>query len=111
MQTAAQWLDIFKARKSFKSDYQLARYWNVSTATVSQYRSERLRLPVCYCLEIAQACYYHPLEIILSLEYGRAKEKDKAIIEQVYWLATVANAGERMSARAFSTKWYRYRKK
>lgn len=111
MQRQHQWLDIFKQQKSFKSDYQLAKHWQIATSVISQYRSGRLRLPIAYCLEIAEQCYYHPLEIILSLEHSRAKDQDKAIIEKVYWLATIANAGERMSARAFSTKWYRYHRK
>ena len=110
MQDIDNWLDIMKQQRGFRSDYQLARYWNVPTAVISQYRAGRLRLPCARCLEIAQSGYYHPLEVMLSLEYGRAREEDREIIKQVYWQATLANAGDRMSARVFSTKFYGRRK-
>ncbi|WII91481.1 transcriptional regulator [Kingella negevensis] len=109
MQNINNWLDTFKKRKNFKSDYQLAKYWQVTTATISQYRKERLRLPVAKCLEIAELCYCHPLEIILSLEYPRAKPSEQEIIKQIYWVATVCNATERMNARCFTRKYYKYR--
>ena len=105
------WLDIIKRQKSFRSDYQLAKYWQVSTSTISQYRKGKLRLPIARCLEIAELGYYHPLEIILSLEWKRAKAEQREWIEKVYWLATIVNAPERMSARAFSTKYYRFKKR
>lgn len=87
--------------KGFVSDYQLAKHWQLPTATISQYRTGRLRLPVAYCLEIAEVCYFHPLEVILSLEYPRAKDAQKERIKQVYFLATAANAP--------STKYYKRR--
>ena len=86
------WLDIIKRQKSFRSDYQLAKYWQVSTSTISQYRKGKLRLPIARCLEIAELGYYHPLEIILSLEWKRAKAEQREWIEKVYWLATIVNA-------------------
>ena len=109
MQQQFQWLDMFKRQKGFVSDYQLAKHWQLPTATISQYRTGRLKLPVAYCLEIAEVCYFHPLEVILSLEYPRARDAQKERIKQVYFLATAANEPDRMSARAFSTKYYKRR--
>lgn len=110
MQNINNWLDIIKRQKGFKSDYQLAKYWQVSTSVISQYRKGKLRLPIARCLEIAELGYYHPLEVILSLEWTRAKFEQRELIEKVLWLAIIANAPERMSARAFSTKYYRFKK-
>lgn len=108
MQNQNHWLDIIKELKNFKSDYQLAQYWNVPTSVIHQYRTGRMKIPVALCLEIAELGHYHPLEIILSLEYPRAKEPHQERILQTYWLATIANAGDRMSAKAFSIKYYKF---
>ena len=106
MQDVNNWLDIIKRQRGYRSDYQLAQHWHVPTAVISQYRAGRLRLPIGKCLEIAESGYYHPLEVILSLEYERAKEHDKKIILDTYWQATLANAADRMSAQVFRTKFY-----
>ena len=70
-----------------------------------------MHLPIAKCLEIAELGNYHPLEIILSLEYERAKNKDKEIIKEMYWIATIANVADRMAARCYSRKHYNYLKK
>lgn len=110
MQDPNNWLDIIKRQKGFKSDYQLAKYWRVSTSEISQYRKGKLRIPLAFCLEIAACGYYHPLEVILSLEYPRAKEQHKKIIMDFYWRAMLPNVTERMSASIYSTKFYKRRK-
>ena len=110
MQNINNWLDIIKQFKGLRSDYELAKYWNIDNSVISQYRSGRLRLPVAKCLEIAEIGHYHPLEVILSLEWHRAKESDKDIIKEIYWLATIANVTERMNAYCFSRKYYNRRK-
>ena len=92
MQDINNWLDIIKRQKGFKSDYQLAKYWQVSTSVISQYRKGKLRLPIA------------------SLEWARARTEQREWIEKVWWLATIANEPERMSARAFSIKYYRFKK-
>ena len=50
MKNAAQWLDLYKKRAGFRSDYALARYWGVSQSHVSQYRRGRLKLPLAAVL-------------------------------------------------------------
>ena len=48
-------LDGFdKGRLQVRSDYALAKRWGVSASEVSQYRRERLRLPLAVILDIAE---------------------------------------------------------
>ena len=111
MQNINNWLDIIKQFKGFKSDYELAKYWNIDRSIISQYRKGRLRLPIAKCLEIAEIGNYNPLEVILSLEWYRAKESEQEIIKEMYWIATIVNANERMNAYCFSRKYYNRRTK
>lgn len=105
----SQWLDYFKQQKNFKSDYQLAKFWNVQTSVINQYRKERLQIPIALCLEIAEVCCQHPLEVILSLAFFKSKiPKHKERIKDVYFTATTVSCAERMSARAFSRKYRKY---
>lgn len=111
MRTQADYLDIIKRQKNFKSDYQLAKYWHESTATIQQYRTGRLRLPTAYILEIAELAYYNPLEIILSLEIPRSKHKHKEKLIDAYWRAMVTAVSDRMNINSRSArKCYIYRR-
>ncbi len=46
MFTQKDWLDLAKGRLHIRSDYALAKRWDVSASEVSQYRRDRLRLPL-----------------------------------------------------------------
>lgn len=97
LRTQADYLNEFKRYKGWKSDYQIARHWNESTATISQYRSGRLRLPIVYIIEIAEIAYYNPLEIILELELPKAKERHRAKLVDAHWRALLTAISDRMN--------------
>ena len=55
MRNIEKWLDMYmyKSYARLRSDYALARHWQVEPSRISQYRRGRLRLPLAQCLEIA----------------------------------------------------------
>ena len=85
MRSASQWLDLFKRYKPIYSDYSLARHWGVSTSHISQYRKGRLKLPLAFILEIAETCNRQPLEIIITLNYLKARERFNEGFKDVYF--------------------------
>lgn len=50
----------------------------------------------CGIPDMAQSINIDPLEIIASLEIGRARECDKKRITDAYWAATVKTVGSRL---------------
>lgn len=109
--TQADVLDQFKKFKGFTSDYQIAKHWKETTATISQYRKGRLRLPTAYILEFAELAYYNPLEIILALELPKCKEKHKEKLNEAYWHALYTMADSRMNINSpISRNRYIYRR-
>ena len=105
MQTQDHWLNIFKLRKSFYSDYRLARHWQSEPTRISQYRRERLKLPLAFVLEMAQTLNVNPLEIIVSIEYKKAREQDKEYLKDVWFKAAAQTIGDRMAS--YSTVSYK----
>ena len=100
MRSASQWLDLFKMYKPLYSDYALARHWGVSTSHISQYRKGRLKLPLAFMLEIAETCNRQPLEIIVSLNYHKARPCDKEGLKDVYFEAAKEGICNEMAANA-----------
>lgn len=92
MFTQKDWLDLAKGRLQIKSDYALAKRWDVSASEVSQYRRERLRLPLAVILDIAEVMRCDPMEIITGLEYRRCRERDRDRIKSEHFrLMTKSN--------------------
>lgn len=104
MQSQKFWLEHFKTRKNLYSDYQLAKYWGIPACVVSQYQRQRLKLPIAKCLEIAEALNINPLEVIISVYYSRANEKDKDYLKDIYFTVATQTIGARMSAQG-ARKW------
>ena len=100
MRSASQWLDLFKRYKPIYSDYSLARHWGVSTSHISQYRKGRLKLPLAFILEIAETCNRQPLEIIITLNYHKARERDKEGLKDVYFEVAKEGICNEMAANA-----------
>lgn len=97
MYSQSQWLDLYKFRLSIGSDYRLAKRWGLPQSYISQYRRERLRLPLALMLMIAEELEIEPLEIISALEIKRTSEKFKEAIKGAYFDALVKTIGVRMS--------------
>lgn len=92
MFTQKDWLDLAKGRLHIRSDYALAKRWDVSASEVSQYRRDRLRLPLAVILDIAEVMRCDPMEIITGLEYRRCRERDRERIKSEHFrLMTKSN--------------------
>ena len=98
MVNADFWLDSVKGRLRVRSDYALAKRWRIEPSRISQYRRGRLRIPLAVVLDMAAVMRCDALEIIASLEWHKAKERDKAAINTAYFNAATKTVGERMSA-------------
>lgn len=115
MQTQEYWLNLFKAYKGLISDYRLARYWQIEPSRISQYRYERLRLPLAFILEIAEITQVNPLEIIISMEYSKARERDKDYLKDIWFCCATQTITKRMASnshthyRHWKNYWYRKR--
>lgn len=110
MISQSQWLDEYKRIASIRSDYRLAKEWGVDSSRIAQYRANRLRLTFAQCIRIADTLQVNPLEILASIELGRAKcEQEREYVLQVYYDALLLTIGERMSARAVSGGWHKSR--
>lgn len=100
MQTINGWLNLFKSHMNFYSDYQLAKHWQIAPTCITQYRRQRLRLPLVFALEIAAVLQIEPLEIIVSLEFQRANELHKPALVDWYFCAANKTIGARMGLGA-----------
>lgn len=99
MQNQEFYINLFKSKCCIYSDYQLAKHWGVEPTRISQYRRERLRLPLAFLIEIALKIGAEPLEVIVSVEYSRARERDKPFLNDIYFNEAVKTIGARMSAQ------------
>lgn len=109
MQSQEHWLNLFKTHKGFNSDYRLAQHWEIEPSRISQYRHNRLRLPLAFVLEIAEVVRVNPLEIIVSMEYSKARERDKAYLKDIWFASAAQTIGERMAAYSQTkTRWQKY---
>lgn len=91
------YISVFKTHKGIRSDYKLSQHWQVEPSRISQYRKDRLRLPLVFILEIADTIGAEPLELIVALEYKRAREQDKETLKDVYFREALKTIGARMS--------------
>ena len=105
MKTVSQWLDMFKKYSRIRSDYALAAHWGVCQSRISQYRKGRLKLPLAFVLEIAETLDRDPLEIIVSLAYPKARERDKAGLKDVYFRVALRGITNEMAANSRTYGW------
>jgi hypothetical protein len=110
VKNAAQWLDIYKKRAGFRSDYALARYWGVSQSHISQYRRGRLKLPLAAVLEMAATLERDPLEILVSLAYPKARPQDRPKLAAVYWSVCIDGVAAEMCENSAGGRWYPMRR-
>lgn len=73
----SQLIDAIKARLYISSDYGIAQRWRTEPTRISQYRRDRLRLPLNYILDIADQTGIDPIIILKKLETERALKKQR----------------------------------
>lgn len=94
-----EWIEYYKQQEFIRSDYRLAQVWQVSRATISQYKSGRLRLPLQFQIIIADALQIEVIEIIASIEMHR---KPNDTVKKAYFMALKNTIGTRMSLQCKS---------
>ncbi|MCP2040464.1 transcriptional regulator with XRE-family HTH domain [Neisseria sp. HSC-16F19] len=109
MYSATNWLDMYKAAVGIQSDYKLARKLNLPRSYIAQIRAGRLRLRLATILQIAEELEIEPLEIIVSLEFKKAKPHEVDRLKDWYFKETVKTIGPRMCAQS-GARWFRGRK-
>ena len=67
----------------------------------------RMNLPLAFMLEIAETCNRQPLEIIVSLNYDKARERDKEGLKDVYFEAAKEGICNEMAANASPCRHWR----
>lgn len=112
MRRISDWIDIFKMNKGFYSDYALARYWKIEPTRLHQYRSEKMRIPLIFVIEISHVLNRHVLEILIPLEYfHRARECDKSKLHAEYLDIAKDNIAWEMAVNFSFESWKNRRRK
>lgn len=105
MHSAAAWLDMFKDARNIQSDYRLAKTLGLPRQYIPQIRAGRMRLRLANILQIAEALQVQPLEIIVSLEFKKAKPHEVERLKDWYFKETVKTIGIRMNMQS-GVRWY-----
>ncbi len=75
----AQYLDECKKTLNLSSDYKLAKLWEIDDASMSSYRSGRLKPDNYLCFRIAETLQKSPSLVIAELEIQNAKNEVKSL--------------------------------
>jgi hypothetical protein len=81
MKSTVTYLNEAKEALNLTSDYQLAKWLNVSTAALARYQSGQRTIDDYVCVRIAEALKINPLEIITAANY----EREKDIGRKAFW--------------------------
>lgn len=77
MRTQNDWINIFKSAMRIKTDYRLAKRWQVEPTRIHQYRKGRLKLPLAAILDMAESINIDPVEIMASLAIAGARMRQE----------------------------------
>lgn len=75
----SEMIDSLKAHIGLVSDYAVAQRWQVEPTRISQYRRDRLRLPVRFIIDIATETCTDALFYLAALERERSKRHGREI--------------------------------
>ncbi|RPD83079.1 hypothetical protein EGK75_13900 [Neisseria weixii] len=75
----SQLIDQLKGRLYLSSDYAVAQRWQIEPTRVSQYRRDRLRLPLRFVVDIAEQTEQDALILLQLLDRHRAKNAEEII--------------------------------
>lgn len=109
MRTQNDWINIFKSAMRIKTDYRLAKRWQVEPTRIHQYRKGRLKLPLAAILDMAESINIDPVEIMASLAIAGARECDKKRLTDAYWSAAIKTVGNRLDEAGHGQGYYRRR--
>lgn len=91
-------LDLYKNALMLRSDFQLAKTWQIEQSRICQYRTGRLWLTLEQQLMIADALNVEPLEIIISVDFQKKRtNKDSEVLKKHYFEVLKKSIGIRMS--------------
>lgn len=85
MANQSELIDQIKGALYLRSDYALAQRWQVEPTRISQYRRDRLRLPIRFVEDIAAQTNGDALILLKMLEIGRAGRRGQDETELVRW--------------------------
>lgn len=77
MATQSELIDQIKGALYLQSDYSLAQRWQVEPTRISQYRRDRLRLPIRFVEDIAEQTKGDTVILLKMLEIGRLERRGK----------------------------------
>lgn len=92
---SAQYLDQVKAKLGLHADKELAEYFQVTKAAISQYKSGTRIMENEMCLAVALALEIDPLRVIMAADIDRAERSGQKSLWAVF--------SQRMGAVAAST--------
>ena len=85
MATQSELIDQIKDRLFILSDYALSQRRQVEPTRLSQYRRDRLRLPIRFIEDIAEQIGIDALSLIKMLDTARLTKKNKDAAKIVLW--------------------------
>ena len=85
MATQSELIDQIKNRLFILSDYALSQRWQVEPTRISQYRRDRLRLPIRFIEDIAEQIGIDALSLIKMLDTERLTKQKKDATKIVLW--------------------------
>ncbi len=94
------WIEMYKSACFLRSDYALAKKWQMHTGKLARIKNGRLRLPLKYQLMIAEELEIEPLEIIVSIECEKKNISNDEILKHHYFGALIKSIGTRMSVQS-----------
>ena len=85
MATQSELIDQIKDRLFILSDYALSQRWQVEPTRISQYRRDRLRLPIRFIEDIAEQIDIDALSLIKMLDTARLTKQNKDASKILFW--------------------------
>ena len=85
MTKQSELIDCLKSILFIVSDYGLAQRWQVEQTRISQYRRNRLRIPIEFIQDIANETGLDAFGLIRSIELDRAQKRGQDITKRILW--------------------------
>lgn len=80
----AEYIDLCKEELSIRSDYKLAKIWELKDSDVCLYRSGKLKADNYLCFRIAKTLHKNACEVIIDLETQKNTNAVKSLFFKNY---------------------------